>query len=166
MRPFTSIGRLERVRALDIPAGRLGAVADALLRGPGVRAVLEGRPVGHSAHPMLVQLPIGAWVSAGFLDLVPGTARAATVLTGIGVATAPPAIASGLADYRHLDRRARRVGVLHAAANVVSLAFQVRSLRERAAGRLGPGQWFGLAGTVTLAVAGLLGGHLAHRLPD
>jgi len=165
MRPFTSIDRLERVRALDVPARTLGAVADTLLRRrPGVRGVLEGRPVGHAAHPMLVQLPVGAWVSAGFLDVVPGTARAATILTGIGVASAPPAIASGLADYRHLDRHGRRVGVLHAAANVVSLALQVRSLRERAAGRLGPGQWYGLAGTATLAVAGLLGGHLAHRL--
>ncbi len=32
-------------------------------------------------------------------------------------------------------------------------------------GRLRRGQWIGLAGTITLSVGGVLGGHLAHKLP-
>jgi len=53
---------------------------------------------------------------------------------------------------------------VHATANALALACQVASLRERRFGRLRRGQWIGLAGTATLTVGGLLGGHLAHRL--
>lgn len=32
-------------------------------------------------------------------------------------------------------------------------------------GRLRRGQWIGFAGTITVSVGGVLGGHLAHKLP-
>lgn len=162
MRPFTSVDVLEDVVALDTLAATLTKIADTLTGGPGLRGVLEGKPLGHSLHPVLVQLPIGAWVSAGSLDFLPGTERAATVLTGIGVASAPAAILAGLADYRKLERTGRRMGVVHALANTVSLTCQVLSLRARMRGDLRRGQWLGLAGTMALTVGGLLGGHLAH----
>ncbi len=42
--------------------------------GPGCPA----RPgLGHPLHPVMVQLPIGAWTSAAILDLFPGESRAA-----------------------------------------------------------------------------------------
>jgi len=161
MRPFTSVDALEDVTQLDAPAATLSTVADTLTVGPRVRAVLQGEPLGHSAHPVLVQLPIGAWVSAGTLDFLQGTARAATVLTGVGIVSAVPAIAAGLADYRTLGTSGRRMAVVHAAANAASLVCQVLSLRARMRGE-SRGQWLGLAGTTLLAVGGLLGGHLAH----
>ncbi len=114
---------------------------------------------------MLVQVPIGAWVSAGWLDCLPRTERSAAVLTGVGIATALPAVAAGLVEYGSLDQRARRIAVVHAAANTVSLLCQVASLHDRLTGRLRRGQWTGLAGTITLSLGGALGGHLAHRLP-
>lgn len=165
MQPFDQIHRLEGVRALDPFAGRLHAVSRVIARPRRLRAALAGEPFGHSAHPMLVQLPIGAWVSAGWLDFLPRTENSAAVLTGVGIVTALPAIAAGLVDYASLDQRHRRIAVVHAGANALSLACQVLSLRDRLSGRLRRGQWVGFAGTATLAVGGLLGGHLAHRLP-
>lgn len=164
MQPFDAISSLERARVLDPLAAGLGRVGEAVISGPRLRATLEGRPIGHSAHPLLVQMPIGAWVSAGFLDCLPRTERSAAFLTGVGVVSAVPAVAAGLADFQHLGRRQRRIGVVHALANVASLGFQVVSLWNRLGGRLRRGQWMGLAGTATLAFAGLLGGHLAHRV--
>lgn len=164
MQPFDAISLLEKAAALDRPAAVLGQVGEVVIRGPRLRAALEGRPIGHAAHPMLVQMPIGAWVSAGLLDCLPGMQTSASFLTGIGVVSAVPAVAAGLADYRRMDPPQRRVGVVHAIANVVSLAFQVVSLRNRLGGRLRRGQWMGLAGTATLAFAGLLGGHIAHPM--
>ncbi len=164
MRLLTAIDALEDARLLDPVADVLGRVSDTVTRPRTLRAALEGRPLGHAVHPMLVQLPIGAWVSAGWLDFLPRTETAASVLTGVGLATALPAAAAGLADYRHLDARARRVAVVHVTANTVSLLCQAVSLRERLSGRVRRGQWIGLAGTMTLAVGGLLGGQLAHRL--
>ena len=165
MRPFDQIDILERAGALDFLARRLDVLSHAVSRQRRLRPVLAGEPFGHSAHPMLVQLPIGAWVCAGWLDFLPRTENSAAVLTGIGITSAVPAVAAGLIDYADLDQRQRRVAVVHAAANALSLACQALSLRDRLSGRLRRGQWIGLAGTATLAVGGLLGGHLAHRLP-
>lgn len=162
MQPFDAIDSLEDVRALDPLAAGLKKLADTVTRDPKRRALLEGRPFGHSAHPLLVQMPIGAWVSAGFLDFLPRTHTAAGFLTGIGLVTALPAAAAGLADYRHLDKRLRRVAVVHVAANTLSILFQLASLRHRLSGRRARGQWIGLAGTTSLAVGGMLGGHIAH----
>lgn len=165
MRPFDQIPVLERVDVLDPPAGVLDTLSGLVSRAPALRKVLAGEPFGHSAHPMLVQIPIGAWVSAGWLDCLPRTERSATVLTAVGIVSALPAVAAGLVDHGTLDRRGKRIAVVHAAANTISLACQIASLRDRTTGRLRRGQWIGFAGTVTLSVGGVLGGHLAHRLP-
>jgi uncharacterized membrane protein len=165
MRPFDQIPALERVTSLDAPAGVLDALSGVVSKPDGLRRTLAGEPFGHSAHPMLVQIPIGAWVSAGWLDCLPRTENSAAVLTGVGIAAALPAVAAGLVDYRTLDRRARRIAVVHAAANTISLACRITSLRDRMTGKLRRGQWIGFAGTITLSVGGILGGHLAHKLP-
>ena len=165
MKPFDQIPALQRVTAVDPVAGLLGTLSRTVSEPPRLRAVLAGEPFGHAAHPMLVQVPIGAWVSAGWLDCLPRTEASAAVLTGVGIATAVPALAAGLVDYGDLSRQDRRIAVFHVAANAISLTCQVASLRDRMTGRLRRGQWIGLAGTLTLAVGGVLGGHLAHRLP-
>ncbi len=162
MKPFDQIDDLGNVRIFDGPARALDALAAALPAGK-VRAALAGQPLGHSAHPMLVQIPIGAWVSAGWLDCLPRTENSAAVLTGIGIVSAIPAIAAGLVDYAELSDRQRRIAVVHASANTLALVCQAVSLKDRMTGRLRRGQWIGFAGTLTLAVGGLLGGHLAHR---
>lgn len=95
MKPFDRIDRLERIRALDAPARGLRALSHLVSASKGLRSVLAGEPFGHSAHPMLVQVPIGAWVSAGWLDCLPRTEKSAAVLTGIGIVGAIPAIAAG-----------------------------------------------------------------------
>lgn len=165
MKPFDQISSLEQASALDGAGKVLAAVSAAVRSRPQLAAALAGEPLGHSAHPMLVQIPIGAWVSAGWLDCLPRTERSAAVLTGIGVAAALPAAAAGIVDYGALDSRRRRIAVLHAAANIISLACQAASLRNRLNGKLRRGQWIGLAGTLTLSIGGVLGGHLAHQLP-
>jgi uncharacterized membrane protein len=164
MKPFDQIASLEQASTLDGPAQFLAAMSAAVRMRPRLAAMLAGEPFGHSAHPMLVQIPIGAWVSAGWLDCLPRTERSAAVLTGIGLAAALPAAAAGIVDYGGLDSRRRRIAVLHAAANTISLACQVVSLRDRLNGRLRRGQWIGFAGTLTLSLGGVLGGHLAHQL--
>lgn len=166
MKPFDQIPALERVTALDAPVALLDALSGVVARPTALRRVLAGEPFGHSAHPMLVQIPIGAWVSAGWLDCLPRTERSAVVLTGVGIAAALPAVAAGLVDYGTLDRTHKRIAAVHAAANALSLVCQVASLRDRMRGELRRGQWIGLAGTLALSVGGVLGGHLAHRLPD
>lgn len=77
--------------------------------------------------------------------------------------SALPAFAAGLVDYAELSDRQRRIAVVHASANALAWVCQAVWLKDRMTGRLRRGQLIGFAGTLTLAVGGLLGGHLAHR---
>lgn len=168
MRP---VDRLAGLQALDPVARRLSALAD---RFPvAVRDVLHGVWLGHPLHPAVAQLPVGAWVSAGILDLVAvrlprgrdrrGVERAATVLVATGLAASPGAAVPGFVDWSRLHPDQQRVGLVHAAANALAAGCMAASWSARRAGRPGRGRVWA-AGGLTLASAGAaLGGHLAYR---
>ena len=62
-----AISRLEQESRLDrvVSAGQRAA---RLIRPGKLRDVLHGVWLGHPLHPMLVQVPVGAWLSASVLD--------------------------------------------------------------------------------------------------
>ena len=159
--------RVGGLSAVDGVASRVGrGIRSALQPGP-VRDALSGRPLGHALHPLLTDLPIGAWTSATLLDAVGGRDgdQAAQRLIAIGIASALPTAASGLldwADTEPADAEVRRVGVVHAAANVTALALYSASLAARRRGARTRGRLLGLAGAGALAVGGHLGGHLSY----
>ncbi|MET9319087.1 Rieske (2Fe-2S) protein [Streptomyces sp. NPDC003038] len=128
------------------------------------RDVLHGRWLGHPVHPLLVQLPLGTWMSAAVLDLVPGQRRAAHTLVGVGLVAAVPAAWAGWADWAELRRPQMRVGLVHAAANLSAVALYAASFAARSRGRFGRGRAWGFAGLSVVGVGGAVGGHLAYRL--
>ncbi|MFJ8164247.1 Rieske 2Fe-2S domain-containing protein [Streptomyces sp. NPDC096136] len=128
--------------------------------GP-VRDLLHGRPLGHPAHPLLVQVPIGTWLSASVLDLVPGRRAGARLLIGAGLAAAAPAAAAGWADWAELPPEQARTGLVHALGNSLAVALYARSFVVRCRGR--GGRMPAFAGLATVGAAGALGGHLAFR---
>ncbi|MFI8519937.1 Rieske 2Fe-2S domain-containing protein [Streptomyces sp. NPDC085481] len=127
------------------------------------RDVLHGRWLGHPVHPLLVQLPIGAWLSAAVLDLLPGQQRAARVLVGAGLAGVPAAAVAGWVDWAELRRPQQRVGLVHAAANVVGVSLYAASLIARCQGRYRRGRVWGFCGLAVTGATGAIGGHLAYR---
>jgi nitrite reductase/ring-hydroxylating ferredoxin subunit/uncharacterized membrane protein len=151
---------------LDRVAGPVGdAVRDGLDRQP-TKDFLSGTWLGHPLHPLLTDLPIGFWTSAFTLDLVGGrrSRRAATHLVAWGVASAVPTALSGAADWGDTTGPARRIGLVHAAANSTALACYVASWWARVRGRHGRGIAYGLAGATAATVGGYLGGHLLQTL--
>ncbi|WP_327308616.1 hypothetical protein OG730_38330 [Streptomyces sp. NBC_01298] len=128
----------------------------------GVREVLRGRQLGHPLHPVLVQLPVGCWLSAAVLDSVPGGQPAAAVLTTVGLAGAGPAAVAGWVDWAELPLPRARVGLAHAVANAAVIACYTVSLAARMRGHTLKGRGWSLAGLAALAVSGALGGHVAH----
>lgn len=70
--PLGSVARLENASRLDPVANRIRAAVNAVIRPQTLRDVLHGVLIGHPLRPVAVQVPIGAWVSAAALDLVPG----------------------------------------------------------------------------------------------
>lgn len=158
-----AISRIEGDERIDRLAGRLAPVAHPLAEGPR-GDLLRGRWLGHALHPLLTDLPLGCWLSAGFLDLFGGRSsrRAAQRLVGLGLLTVPPTVASGLADWHGvMDRRTRRVGVVHALGNGMVAVLYLRSWRSRRRGRQVRGVLWALAGGLLAWVTGYLGGHLS-----
>ncbi len=155
--------KLEQASGLDRIGDRLQRVVQGVLRPQRVRDLLHGVQLGHPLHPAMVQLPIGAWMSAAMLDLMPGQRRAATALTAVGTLSAVPAAVAGLNDWAALARDQRRVGLVHAAANTVGLALYGGSLAARLSGRHNLGRTLGWLGLGAVSGGAYLGGHLAHK---
>lgn len=164
--PGPVLRAMDRLAASPRADGVIDAVRDTVRRLPlgAARDVLHGRPLGHPAHPMLVQLPLGAWLSAAVLDLTPGGRRAARRLVGVGLASAGPAAVAGWVDWAELRRPQQRVGLAHAAANITGVLCYAVSLRQRCLGRYGRGRLWGFAGLAAIGTGGAIGGHLAYRL--
>jgi uncharacterized membrane protein len=147
------MNRIETAQSLDRVANPLGRAVQAVLRGR-VRDALHGVWLGHPLHPVAVQVPMGAWMSAAVLDALPATKNgrgangrrdgranakntgsrtgieaASTILIGVGTAGAAPAALAGLNDWATLSSEQRRVGLVHAAANIMGVALYAGGCR-------------------------------------
>ena len=154
---------LEQARGLDHIIGLLSTTVRRVLRPGPVKDALHGVPVGHPAHPPLTDMPMGFWMSAAVLDLVPGGGRTSRTLVAAGLATAVPAVLTGVADWASLHREQQRVGLVHAAGMATASTLYSASLLARWQGRDLAGRAFGFAGLGALLAGGYLGGHLAFR---
>lgn len=141
-----------------------------------VSAALAG-PYGHPFHPMLVTVPIGAWVASIVFDLgshvvaAPGfLAEGSRWLIAIGVLGALAAAMVGFLDFFAIPpgTKAFRTGLVHLGLNLtVTAAYVVNFLwrlgsHGQGAVALGP-VVLSLISLGTLGVSGYLGGKLAYR---
>jgi nitrite reductase/ring-hydroxylating ferredoxin subunit len=158
--------RLERLEALDKVARPLAGAVGRAVRPRVVRNLLSGTDLGHPLHPMLTDLPIGAWVMSALLDAAGGPAAegAADLLVTAGVVAAVPTAAAGLNDWSDTAGPQTRVGLVHAAVNTTALSLYLASLVARARGRRRGGQALALAGQGMLLGGRYLGGHLCFVL--
>lgn len=152
---------LEHNEALDPAVEALEPVAEALVANETVRRALHGRVLGHALHPLLTDLPIGAWTSAAILDLTGSSREAARRLVGVGLLAAVPTAVTGWAEWATTQGGAKRVGVAHAAANSVALGLYTGSWLARRRGHHGLGVAIGLAAGVAVGAGGFLGSHLS-----
>ncbi|KDN21883.1 DUF2231 domain-containing protein [Amycolatopsis rifamycinica] len=142
-----------------------------------VSAVLAG-PYGHPFHPILVTVPIGAWVSSLVFDIGslivddPGfLARGSVWLIAIGVVGALAAALIGTLDLLAIPKgtRAFRTGLTHMSLNLVVTAAYVVGFFWRRAASDGPGPVgigplvLSAAALVVLGASGYLGGKLAYH---
>jgi uncharacterized membrane protein len=141
-----------------------------------VSAVLAG-PYGHPLHPILVTVPIGAWVASLVFDLAshvvadPGfLARGSLWLIGLGVVGALVAALVGFLDLLAIPpgTPAFRTGLVHAGLNLVVSGGYLGGFLWRRTGDLSTSVGWGLlvlsaACLAALTVSGYLGGMLAYR---
>src|SRR3954465_10267524 len=132
-----------------------------VLRPAALKDFLHGTWLGHPLHPVLVQVPVGTWLSAGLLDAVPPLRPAATALIGTGVVAAVPAALAGAADWSEQGPGVRRLGALHALLNTAALGLYVGSLAARAHGRGGLGRLLSYSGLGVAMASASIGGHMS-----
>ena len=164
------------VQIMDIPAieevakplgeAVRGAFEAAGEAGEQVKNALHGVWLGHPLHPVLTDLPIGAWTTALALDAAadgdPGMRRAATFAIGVGLAGAAGAAVTGLTDWSETDGQARRAGLIHGLMNLTATtlfatAFALRRKDSHEGGR--KCAWAGYA--IALGAA-YIGGDLVY----
>ncbi|GAB1509708.1 DUF2231 domain-containing protein [Actinophytocola sp. KF-1] len=136
----------------------------------------RARALGHPIHQMLIVFPLGLLTTAVVFDVLglitdrPGFAVTSAYMIAAGVVGGVVAGIFGLVDWLAVPpgTRARRVGLLHGAGNVVVLLlFAVSFLLRGAADDWAPNAWalvLGFAGFAVAGVTGWLGGELVDRL--
>ena len=142
-----------------------------------VSAVLAG-PYGHPFHPILVTIPLGAWVCSLVFDIAalvgPYSTEAqfaALWLIALGVLGAVAAASIGFLDLLAIPPQTpvRRTAVTHAILNLaVTSAYTVNFFWRYSGGD--PGQSIGwgpvvlsVVSLIGLTASGYLGGKLAYR---
>jgi nitrite reductase/ring-hydroxylating ferredoxin subunit/uncharacterized membrane protein len=153
---------LESRAALDGPSRAIRDGAAAVLDRPYLRGLLSGSSLGHPLHPILTDLPLGCWTSAALLDLTGQAPAASRRLVGVGVLGTLPTALAGISDWLDTAGAEQRVGLVHAAGNLLGLScFAGSWLRRR---RGGKGTTLSFAGLAVVSLAGWLGGHLSFAL--
>ena len=140
--------------------------------GPGGQAAknaLHGVWLGHPLHPVLTDVPIGAWTTALALDAreaVTGDGaygRAADFAVGVGLLGAVGAAVTGLTDWSETEGRSRRLGLLHGLLNLTATALVASSYALRRSGSRSAGRATTAAGFGIAIGAAYLGGNLVYR---
>lgn len=132
--------------------------------------------LGHPVHPMLIVLPLGLFIAAVVFDALylwldaPAFATVAYWNIAGGVIGGLLAAVFGVIDWLAIPAgtRAKRIGLLHGASNVVVvLIFATVWLMRGGAADYAPGMSLFLmevGGLMLGSVAGWLGGELVDRL--
>jgi nitrite reductase/ring-hydroxylating ferredoxin subunit/uncharacterized membrane protein len=126
---------------------------------------LNGTLLGHPLHPVLTDLPIGAFTFAAMFDAATigrkKPSKAATTLLMVGLATVPVTALAGALDWQHTYGKTKRVGLGHAMMNTAGSAVFGLSLMTRLRGR-GPTRMLNFLGNGILTASAYLGGHLVY----
>src|ERR671914_98582 len=137
--------------------------------GTTARDVLDGVWLEAPLHPVLTDVPVGAWTAAlvfDGLDIATGkesVRHAADASLVFGTLGALGATVTGLSDWRYLSGGARRVGVGHGLLNTIGLVLSIVSLLLRASGRRKAGRLTFLAGYSISGMAAHIGGELSYH---
>lgn len=139
-------------------------------RSRTVQDALHGKWLGHPLHPVLTDVPVGAWTTAVVLDGLALTSdrpdvfeRAAQAAVGLGVLGGVGAALSGLTDWQHTQDAARRSGLVHGAVNVVALVLNLRSFQDRRRSRHARAVVESALGYGLVLASSYLGGDLVFR---
>ena len=107
---------------------------------------------------------LGTWTSASLLDVFggPEESAAAQRLIGSGLLAAAPTAWTGWAEWSAAGPHDKRVGLVHAGINGLTIGIYAASWVARCRGRHQTGARLALGAAAVSSVGAYLGGHLAE----
>lgn len=134
-----------------------------------VRDLLHGRPIGHSLHVILTDVPVGAWTVTAVLDVLSAFGAeeldaGADAALAIGWAGGLGAAVTGLADWSDTADEPRTLGAAHWMLNAVAMSAYAMAYVAGRAGARGVRRVLALAGYGAVGAAAYLGGELASGM--
>lgn len=139
------------------------AFASAGSTGKTVQNVLNGVWLGHPLHPMLTDVPVGAWTCTEVLDVLARRSgdrsleKASDVTLAIGLIAGLGSAATGATDWADTYGEERRVGLLHGLTMVSGVTTYSLSLLARLAGNRGLGSNLAHLGYLLISAGAYLG---------
>jgi nitrite reductase/ring-hydroxylating ferredoxin subunit/uncharacterized membrane protein len=136
--------------------------------GREVKNFLHGTWLGHPLHPVLTDVPIGAWTAALALDAAETISgrkelgAGADVAIAVGLLGAAGSAVTGLTDWSETYGRARKVGLLHGLLNTGATVLYTTSLVMRRRKKRSAGLGLAMLGYAVSSAAAYLGGHLVY----
>jgi len=140
-----------------------------------LRNVLQGKPLRHPLHPLLVHFPVGLFVLTLVLDLVShafsgqGFTRAAFYALATGLVAALVAAIPGFIDYADIrdDHPGKRTATLHMVLNLLMVGTYAVSFGLRLGHLDAPSTpslplLVSVGGFALLSISGYLGGRLVY----
>jgi nitrite reductase/ring-hydroxylating ferredoxin subunit len=131
--------------------------------GKRVRNFLYGVWLGHPLHPLVTDMPVGAWTAPAVLDTVASIsddslALAADITLATGLAAEMDSALTEVTDWKDNYSQERKVGLLHGMTRVASILTYTASLIVRLTGSRSTGVALGNAGYAPMAAGAYLGG--------
>src|SRR5438132_7101244 len=135
--------------------------------GREIKNLLHGTWLGHPLHPVLTDIPIGAWTAALALDVLESVSgrrecgSAADLAIGVGLLGAVGSAVTGITDWSETDDRARKIGLVHGLLNVFATTLYTTSFfMRKGRGTRSKGVALSMLGYAVASSAAYLGGHL------
>ena len=162
---------IDKQDALDTASDALQPAVTDLFRaggeaGQAAKNFLHGTWLGHPLHPVLTDIPIGAWTTALALDAMEAVSgreefgSAADAAVAVGLVGALGAAATGITDWSDTEGRGRKVGLVHGLLNVTATTLYATSLVMRRSNSRRAGVGLSMLGFLVSGAAAYLGGHL------
>jgi len=163
---FDTIAKQEWLEAAADPISK--AIRD-LFPGDAGRAIknaLHGTWLGHPLHPVLTDIPVGAWTLAMVLDALDGLGASkdlragADFAVGFGLLGAVGAAVTGATDWSETDGRGKTIGLMHGLLNVAATALYTTSYVMRKKKQRSSAIALSMLGFAIANASAYLGGHL------
>src|SRR5579872_339659 len=168
-------GIVDRQRWLDTVGDPLQRAVNAIY-GPGrgfrkkIQNLLNGVWLGHSLHPVITDVPVGAWTVMVVLDIIAWITGKTSLRPGgdialaVGLAAAVGAAVTGLTDWKDTYGDERKVGLLHGLIMLTSVVVLAVSLVLHLTGPWEIGVILGFIGYAVMGAGAYLGGDVVYDL--